>query len=1038
MHYEIPTPHFVIFFGHVAYNKGDLAVNQGSVQLLNEAFPGCTIDIVLWNAGKHPNLIESLASLATGNVRFHPIQSALSGPLALDEVETFIEILESSSVPKVGVAVMASGEHLFHRQGNSQPALLRLAAMEYATRNDMPLLIFPSTLGPFDHSEVSQRVRVMLSESISVGVRDLKSYLTETAETPNSTGYSLIADPAFHLMKGLPAEDTGLSKDGSKSILVSLRFEGFGMRIGSAESAANLKTHRREDFKRSCSLMATEQALDELAKDPTYSNLQIVVQTRADREISVALEALARTRWPHLSVALMDSPSYNQWMQAISSADTLVSSRFHSLVLALAFGKKVIGIELDGLGHKISGLHGLVGVLRNPNWSDEVHPDLEKQGKRATCNTATFYDFPKLQESTLQRIRRESIEWLRQTAMLTGLFQSTVLSPHHESSPPPTMLGSLAPARIYERSDLLPNMWRGKWEPATPSRSHLRQGEHIKLKLVRATGLILQPRRLTQRIIAGRQRPELVDRETLERALQESHGTEYLDRLLSREHSTSAEALADVLASNLSVAYSRLAAELSLDSYLMVIRACLFSGQYEASLAFMRSLLLRYPFADFLRDKRQVRLMGLLARLSLLPPVQPRVSRARDGRVLYFVHNALPYSTGGYANRSHGIARGLATAGYEVVVISRTGFPTDVDIARTGSEQIIEGVSYVLSGQNLGRSSPDYFEACTRDFNDAIDRYRPEFAIGGSFAWSVGLPALTACRRRGVPFIYEVRGQHNLLLESKKHGLNRLLEWHVDRLAESVVARESQRIAVITPQIAEHLCTLGVRDQSPIDLPNGVDSSRFVPSQIRDLNALPNQIHRDDITISYIGSFVGYEGIDLLVIAFARLRMEMSNVRLLLVGADLEQAEKGSAARNVADLIASLGLQGFVSAPGRVSPDEIPGFYEQSTICVYPRLSDAVTEAVTPLKPLEAMASGILVVASRLAPMESMIQHGRTGLLFTPGSVDELLNALREAATRPDLRRELSSNAVEWVSKHRDWRQITRAFVQATQSQSIC
>jgi glycosyltransferase involved in cell wall biosynthesis len=106
-------------------------------------------------------------------------------------------------------------------------------------------------------------------------------------------------------------------------------------------------------------------------------------------------------------------------------------------------------------------------------------------------------------------------------------------------------------------------------------------------------------------------------------------------------------------------------------------------------------------------------------------------------------------------------------------------------------------------------------------------------------------------------------------------------------------------------------------------------------------------------------------------------------VRILLVGGGPQEA-------NLKQLGATLGLGDKVVFAGRVPHNEVQRFYDLVDVLVYPRLSMRLTELVTPLKPLEAMAQGRMLVASDVGGHRELIKDGRTGVLFKAGDAGAL------------------------------------------------
>lgn len=141
-------------------------------------------------------------------------------------------------------------------------------------------------------------------------------------------------------------------------------------------------------------------------------------------------------------------------------------------------------------------------------------------------------------------------------------------------------------------------------------------------------------------------------------------------------------------------------------------------------------------------------------------------------------------------------------------------------------------------------------------------------------------------------------------------------------------------------------------------IPNAVDVHRFQlagepdPALRAQLGLGPSAL-----VLGFIGSFYAYEGLPLLLEAMPRILQVRPEVRLLLIGGGPREADLKALAER-------LGLRREVIFVGRVSHDEVQKYYHQVDIFVYPRYSMRLTELVTPLKPLEAMAQGRLVVAS--------------------------------------------------------------------------
>ncbi len=200
---------------------------------------------------------------------------------------------------------------------------------------------------------------------------------------------------------------------------------------------------------------------------------------------------------------------------------------------------------------------------------------------------------------------------------------------------------------------------------------------------------------------------------------------------------------------------------------------------------------------------------------------------------------------------------------------------------------------------------------------------------------------------------------------------------------------------------------LGVEPDRIAYLPNGVDRERFVPPP-------SDQVERLRIRWELVGNrVIGYIGtlglkthaLDLLIEAFARLRIDHPDVVLLLVGGgedyDLLHRE-----------VDRRGLQRWIRFVGRVPPYETPAYYALADVMVDPVHPDLVARARSPLKIVEAMALGVPVVTGDVGDRREMLADGKAGLLVTPGDAQALAEGLARVLDDPDLARTMREAAL--------------------------
>lgn len=278
-----------------------------------------------------------------------------------------------------------------------------------------------------------------------------------------------------------------------------------------------------------------------------------------------------------------------------------------------------------------------------------------------------------------------------------------------------------------------------------------------------------------------------------------------------------------------------------------------------------------------------------------------------------------------------------------------------------------------------------------------------------------GLAALRASRRMGIPLLYEIRAFWEDAAVGNGTGSEGSLRYRLTRWAESYVVRRADHIAVICEGLKGDLIKRGVDPAKILVSPNGVDLDLFgsPPPRNATLGAKAG-IVEDAEVIGFIGSFYDYEGLDDLLTAMPALVERRPKLHLLLVGGGpMEAALKAqSAASPVADRIHFIG---------RVPHDEVESWYSLVDILVYPRKSMRLTDLVTPLKPLEAMAQGKLVAASGVGGHRELIEDGVTGTLFAADNPAELAKSVANLFENRGQWEERRRIAREFVERDRNW-----------------
>ncbi|MEO0030803.1 MAG: hypothetical protein RIS94_561 [Pseudomonadota bacterium] len=379
-------------------------------------------------------------------------------------------------------------------------------------------------------------------------------------------------------------------------------------------------------------------------------------------------------------------------------------------------------------------------------------------------------------------------------------------------------------------------------------------------------------------------------------------------------------------------------------------------------------------------------------------------------RVLHVLDHSLPLHSG-YTFRTRAILKAQQGLGLEVRGV--TGLRHAALPAPAEPEEV-DGLIFhrtpgTAEGPPLLREWREVSALADRIVQVAKE-WRPDVLHAHSPALD-GLAALRAGRRLGLPVVYEIRafwedaavGNGTGREGSPKYWLTRQLENHVVSRADAVVT--------ICNGLLEDLVARGTpRDRITV-MPNGVDLDLFGTPLERDPQLAADLNLGEGPVIGFLGSFYPYEGLDDLIAAMPAIVAGVPGTRLLLVGGGpAEDALRAAAATSPA--------AEAIRFVGRVPHHQVDRYYALADVVCYPRKAMRLTELVTPLKPLEAMAQGKLVAASAVGGHRELIEDGRTGTLFPPDDPAGLARAMVA----------LLSDRAGWAVRRAD----ARAFVEAS------
>jgi PEP-CTERM/exosortase A-associated glycosyltransferase len=392
-------------------------------------------------------------------------------------------------------------------------------------------------------------------------------------------------------------------------------------------------------------------------------------------------------------------------------------------------------------------------------------------------------------------------------------------------------------------------------------------------------------------------------------------------------------------------------------------------------------------------------------------------------RILHVLDHSLPLHSG-YTFRTRAILKAQAALGLEVAGVTGARHAAEAAI-EAGAWEEHDGLRF-YRGEAVPSGWPVLSEIReVRAFARAIERAARDFQPDVLHAHSPVLTALaarSAAKRLGLPLVYEIRAFWEDAAVGNGTGREGSPRYRATRTLETWAVKRADAVTVICDGLRGDLIARGVPADKIMVSPNGVDLSLFGDPPPPD-GALRTKLGLDGTeVIGFIGSFYDYEGIDDLITAMPALVAARPDAHLLLVGG----GPRADALKAQAEASPAAARIHFV---GRVPHQEVERYYGLIDILCYPRKKMRLTDLVTPLKPLEAMAQRRLVAASDIGGHRELIRDGKTGTLFAPDDPTAIAGALAALLADHsgwDARREAGRRFVEC---ERDWALNARRYL---------
>lgn len=397
--------------------------------------------------------------------------------------------------------------------------------------------------------------------------------------------------------------------------------------------------------------------------------------------------------------------------------------------------------------------------------------------------------------------------------------------------------------------------------------------------------------------------------------------------------------------------------------------------------------------------------------------------------VLHVLDHSWPILSG-YSVRSRNLISAQYRSGQSIIVVTSplhyVDDPDAVDMDVDGVRYLRAPITGLITKAALQNRWPILREyEVVRMLRKRILELLSTQSISVVYAHSpalCGLAALQAARKRGVPFVYEIRGFWEDAAVDQNRINAKSVRYRLTRNLETYIAQRADAVAVIANNMLEDMYARGVPREKLFHVPNGVDMGHFSP--IRRDERLATQLNLGNgPTLGYFGSLYRYEGVSWMIRAAANLRSRGHRFNILIVG-------RGEDNPAITNAVRDCGASDYVRRIEHVPYEQIARYYSVIDVFVCPRRSVRLTELVTPLKPLEAMASEKPVLASAVGGIRELVQHEHTGLLFQAESPSDFCYQAERLISSPELCKSLAKEGREFVKRERDWNVLAKRYTQ--------
>jgi len=277
-------------------------------------------------------------------------------------------------------------------------------------------------------------------------------------------------------------------------------------------------------------------------------------------------------------------------------------------------------------------------------------------------------------------------------------------------------------------------------------------------------------------------------------------------------------------------------------------------------------------------------------------------------------------------------------------------------------------------------------------------------------------------RKKKIPFIYEIRGfvedtlvEQGFIRKNSRKYLRR-------RKQENLLMKRADLVITLGEAMKKDIIRRGIDEKKIFLVSNAVNTKLLSPMK-PNLTLKKSLGLEEKLIIGYVGSIRKIEGLEILFRAVKLLEQKIKNLYVIIVGKYTTKYF-----RELKFLAKELGIENNISFIGEIPNNEIHNYYSILDIIIIPRINSRVTRLVTPLKPLEAMAMGKVLITSDLPALKEMVKPNVSGDLFETENPANLSDKIYKYLSDSELRERLGKSARDFVIKNYDWNMIIKKY----------